>query len=86
MHPEIYRELISQRSQEMRAQAHRANLAKRVRWLRRTDQAGTAPAGTPGGFVLPAVPDYVDGTFAAGPQGDLAASQPGQVPAARHAA
>jgi hypothetical protein len=83
MHPEILRELTAQRGREMQARAGQARLARlaiRVGRRRRSrlDQADA--------FVLPAIPDYVDGTFRTEPAGERAASEAGQAPAAHHAA
>jgi hypothetical protein len=83
MHPEILRELTSQRRRELQAQAHQANLA------RRASRASRHSAGTPGEadeFVVPAIPDYVDGSFRTATAEDKAASQPGPVPATHRAA
>ena len=60
MHPEILWELNAQRGREMRARARQAKLARmairsRRRRRSRPDQADE--------FVLPAIPDYVDGSF-----------------------
>jgi hypothetical protein len=82
MHPEILRELNSQRGREMRARAHTIMLARKLRAMRRSarnqDEADD--------FVVPAIPDYVDGSFQAAPADDHAASQPDRMPASRHAA
>ena len=75
MHPEILRELTAQRGRDLRERAHRAQLARAVsrdrRFIRRSarhpDEADT--------FVVPAIPDYVDGSF----------RSEAPVPAARHA-
>jgi hypothetical protein len=83
MHPEILRELTAQRGREMRARAHQGRLGRiaiRV-GRRRPDQPDQAD-----GFVLPAVPDYVDGSFRTEPAGEAVASEAGQAPAAHHAA
>jgi hypothetical protein len=91
MHPEIYRELTSQRGREMREQAQRASLARTASRLRRAARRGSA-AGAGDGFIMPAIPDYVDGSFraevagVAGTDGDDVASQPGTMPTARRAA
>ena len=82
MHPEILRELITQRSREMQAQARRATLARMLR-------AGKRGAVTPDEadkLVIPAIPDLVDGSFLTVPADDQPASQPDQVPATRRAA
>ena len=55
MHPDVMRELANQRGREMRARAREATLARRIRKERRTAAAAE--------FVLPRIPDYVDGTF-----------------------
>lgn len=59
MHPEILRLMAAQRGQEMRTRAHQARLARMIRSARRghhlPDEADE--------FVLPPVPDYVDGSF-----------------------
>ena len=63
MHPEILRELTAQRGHELRERAYRARLARTAnrgwrvfgRSARHLDEADA--------FVVPAVPDYVDGSF-----------------------
>ena len=80
MHPEILRELINQRGREMREQAHRARLARMIRSSRR----GRARPGDE--IAIPAIPDYVDGSFRTEPAADRVATQAGQEPVARHAA
>ncbi len=82
MHPEMLRELTAQRGREMRARARQATLARlaiRVGRRRRNlpDEAD--------GFVLPAIPDYVDGSFSTGPAGEAAASEASRAPATHHA-
>ena len=79
MHPEILRELAAQRSQEMRTQAHRGALARMSRRRHRRPEVADE-------FAVPAIPDYVDGSFRAEPAADQAASEAGQASAARHAA
>jgi hypothetical protein len=81
MHPDILRELISQRGREMREQAHRASL---VRMSRRGRHVRDLPPDDE--IVVPAVPDYVDGSFRTEPAVDQAATEAGQKPVARHAA
>jgi len=98
MHPEMLRELTDQRGREMRARARQGALARLAiraarRGRSRPDQAGE--------FVMPAIPDYVDGSFrpgpastgpastgpaSTGPAGQAVASEAGQAPAARHTA
>ena len=80
MHPEIMRELHSQRHRDLQQQAHRAQLARTLSRTLRALRHGTGVAKADE-FVMPAVPDYVDGSFRT--TGDQATSQ---VPAARHAA
>jgi hypothetical protein len=59
MHPEILRLMTAQRGQEMRNRAHQARLVRMIRSARhghrRPDEFDE--------FVLPPIPDYVDGTF-----------------------
>jgi hypothetical protein len=78
MHPEILRELHAQHNRELRERANRASLARTVRRTLRALRRGTHSDGE---FVVPAIPDYVDGSFRTA--GDEAASK---VPAARPAA
>ena len=77
MHPEIMREMTSQRSRELQERAHRVQLARTVRRTLRAMRRRTHPADE---VVIPAIPDYVDGSFRT--TGDEAA----QVPAAHRAA
>jgi len=79
MHPEILRELAAQRSQEMRTQAHRGALARMSRRRHRRPEVADE-------FAVPAIPDYVDGSFRAEPAADQAASEAGQAAAIHHAA
>ena len=62
MHPEILRELNSQRGREMRARAEQVTLARSVVRARRGCRHGGATQAET--FAIPAIPDYVDGTFA----------------------
>jgi hypothetical protein len=79
MHPEIARELTAQRGRELRERARQASIA------RKASRRGSRHDADD--FVCPAIPDYVDGSFqTVSPADDKAASQPGHVPAARHAA
>ena len=78
MHPEILRELVSQHGRELREQAHQATLARTAGHARRAARRHAADLAAP---VIPAIPDYVDGSFRTTP--DEAA---GRVPAARRAA
>ncbi len=87
MHPEILRELSSQRGREMRARAHQANLARMASRAQRAARRGHGRPNETDRLVMPPIPDYVDGTFRVTSSADEKAdSQPGQVPAARHAA
>jgi hypothetical protein len=80
MHPEIMRQLTAQRGRDMRAQARQAQLARMAIRNRRHARKLAAEANV---FVMPAIPDYVDGSFRSGPAGHQAASEAG---AAHHAA
>jgi hypothetical protein len=73
MHPEILRELSSQRGREMRDRAHRASLIRIASRARRTRRRGRAETDE---FVVPAVPDYVDGSFRVQPADGEAARVP----------
>ena len=86
MHPEIARELTAQRGQEMRAQAQHAMVVRAASRLRRALRHGTGEPGGADDLVIPAIPDYVDGSFHTSPADQTAASQPGRVPASRRAA
>jgi hypothetical protein len=83
MHPEILRELSAQRSHELRERAHRASLARTARRALRDWRRGHRAAGTDE-FVVPAIPDYVDGSFRTA--GDAAANAQDHVPATHRAA
>jgi len=82
MHPEILREMTSQRGREMRAQANEAKLARLLRARRR----GAKVQHAADEFVIPAIPDYVDGSFRTEPAQETAASEPGQVTASHRTA
>ncbi len=86
MHPEILRELTSQRGRELQAQAHQAIVARTASRASRVSRHSTGTPGEADEFVVPAIPDYVDGSFRTATAEDKAASQPGPVPAARPAA
>jgi len=77
MHPEILRELTAQRSRDLQERAHRVQVARTVRRTLRAMQHHTRPDDE---IVIPAIPDYVDGSFRT--TGDEAV----RVPAARRAA
>jgi len=89
MHPEILRELSSQRGAEMRDRAHRILLARTASKLRRARRRGL---GEVDDVVIPAIPDFADGSFlaastrAAGGAAGAADSQPDRAPVTRHAA
>ncbi len=94
MHPEILRELSSQRGAEMRNRAHRILLARTASKILRARRRGLSEADEFGSMPMPAVPDFADGSFlvtstsaasAAGVAG-AADSRPSPVPAARRAA
>ena len=70
MHPEIYRELTSQRGREMREQAHRAAMARVARQMLRAMRHGIGAQGGADGFIAQAIPDYVDGWLPTLPSGD----------------
>jgi hypothetical protein len=76
MHPEILRELQAQRRHDLQQEADLARLVRTLRALRRNRRQAASDE-----FVVPAIPDYVDGSFRT--TGDEAAAE---VPAARHAA
>jgi hypothetical protein len=86
MHPEIARELTAQRGREMRTQAQQATTARAASRLRRALRHGTGRLNGAGKLAIPAIPDYVDGSFRTSPADQTAASQPGRVPASRRAA
>jgi hypothetical protein len=60
MHPDIMREVASQRAAERREAALNANAA---RALRKAIRARRNRAEAPDEVVVPAIPDYVDSTF-----------------------
>ena len=81
MHPEILRQLTEQRGREMRTRAHQARLVRMIKSARR----GRDLADVADEFVLPPIPDYVDGSFRS--EGAVAVDgQAGHAPAAQHAA
>ena len=86
MHPEIARELTAQRGRELQAQARQATLGRAASRVRRAMRRG---AGRPDGadeLVIPAIPDYVDGSFRTSPAAENAASEPGRQTASHRAA
>ena len=76
MHPEILREMTAQRGRDLREQAHRAQLARTVSQARRAFRRHARHLNEDDAFVVPAIPDYVDGSF----------RSEAAVPAGRHAA
>jgi hypothetical protein len=80
MHPEILRAMSDQRGQELRERAHRSRLAKMA--IRGRRHGRDLPDDD---FTVPAVPDYVDGSFRTDQAVGQVASEAGQAPA-RHAA
>ena len=81
MHPDFIRELHNQRDREMRERAHQARLVRMVRSRRRGRDLPPDEE-----LVIPAVPDFVDGSFRTEPAADQVATEAGQESAARHAA
>jgi len=86
MHPEILREMTAQRGREMRARAEQAALARAASRLRRALRRGTSQSAKADEFVVPAIPDFVDGSFRTTPADDQLGSKTGPVPASRDAA
>lgn len=80
MHPDILRDLVSQHGRELQQQAHRSAVAHTESRVRRALRHGHVSQDEAASPALPAIPDYVDGSFRT--TGDEAASQ---VPAARRA-
>jgi hypothetical protein len=66
MHPDLMREVVRQRTIERQEEARKASLARAVRKTLR--QRGRTE--TPDTIVMPAIPDYVDGTFRATETGE----------------
>jgi hypothetical protein len=77
MHPEILRLMNDQRGRELRTRAHQARLARMIKSVRRGH-------GVEDDFVLPPIPDYIDGSFRT--EGTGALSADGHAPAAQRAA
>jgi hypothetical protein len=78
MHPEILRELTAQRGRDLRERAYQAKLGRTLsRDLRARRRSARHHLDEADAFVVPAIPDYVDGSFR---------SSEDRVPAARHAA
>ena len=88
MHPEMLRELTDQRGREMRARARQSTLARLAIRAARRRRSQLDEADE---FVLPGIPDYVDGSFrpgpaSTGPADEAVASEAGQAPVTHHAA
>ena len=81
MHPDFAREIHNQRGREMRERAHRSRL---VRMIRSSRHGRDLPPDEE--LVVPAIPDFVDGSFRTEPAVDQVATKAGQEPVARHAA
>lgn len=64
MHPEILRELGTQRGRELRARAQQARLARMAGRARPAPRRGRDDTGGP---VISAVPAFTDGSCTAGP-------------------
>ncbi|MDQ2813544.1 MAG: hypothetical protein M3Z75_17160 [Actinomycetota bacterium] len=79
MHPEFLRELAAQRSREMRDRASRIRLARTASQARRGTRHGLSGPGGADEFVVPAIPDFVDGSFLPGPADDRTAGLRDQV-------
>ncbi len=77
MHPEILRLINDQRGHELRTRAHQARLVRMIKSARRGH-------GVEDEFVLPPIPDYVDGSFRTGAAGALPVD--GQASGTGHAA
>ncbi|MGH3178369.1 MAG: hypothetical protein ACRDPF_31405 [Streptosporangiaceae bacterium] len=80
MHPEILRAISAQRNQELQERAHQSRLARMA--IRGRRHRRNLPDDD---FVVPAVPDYVDGSFRTDQAVGQVASEAGPAPA-RHAA
>jgi len=80
MHPEILREMSAQRGRDLRERAHRGRLARMA--IRSRRHGRDLPDDD---FVVPAIPDYVDGSFRTDRAVGQVTSETGQTPAG-HAA
>jgi hypothetical protein len=80
MHPEILRQMHDQRGRELRERAHRSRLVRMA--IRSRRHGRDLPDDD---FVVPAIPDYVDGSFSTDRAVGQVASEAGQAPAG-HAA
>jgi hypothetical protein len=86
MHPEILREIGSQRDSDMRARADQVRLARTASRAFRAARRARRAADEAGALVVPAVPDYVDGTFVTTPADEQAAGRARRIPVGRRAA
>jgi hypothetical protein len=75
MHPEILRELGSQRNSEMRARANHVSLVRMASKAARAAQRARRAAEEADALIVPAIPDYVDGSFRAAPAADVPADR-----------
>jgi len=96
MHPEALRQMVLQHNTETRTRIQEDRLAWRLLHTRRSQRHGSAAAAYDS-YEIPAIPDYVDGSFMASAHGRVsvpsqvgasgqADSAAGHVPAARDAA
>ena len=76
MHPEIMRAMNDQRGRELRERAHRGRLARMA--IRSRRHGRDLPDDD---FVVPAIPDYVDGSFRTDRAVGQVTSETGQTPA-----
>jgi hypothetical protein len=82
MNPEILRQIASQQISDQRARARRDRVS---RTLAKALRGGHRHETESDGFVIPAIPDFVDGTFRQ--SADSVSTEAGSpVPAARTAA
>ena len=81
MHPEILRQMIEQNTRETHARAHENRIARDLLRALRSQRRNASAAGRDE-YHIPAIPDYVDGSFIA----SQADSATGRVPVARDAA
>jgi hypothetical protein len=87
MHPEFLREMTDLRGREMRERARQARMARLASLVARRGRRGRASANEADGFVIPAIPDYVDGSFRTEPAATEADGvEAGQESAAHHVA
>jgi hypothetical protein len=87
MHPEFLREMTDIRGRELRAKAHQARMVRLARLVSRGRRHGRDSADEADGFVMPAIPDYADGSFRTeSAVTEAGGVETGQEPAAHHAA